>query len=124
MIDPNSVTHLVIDAGLKIHKALGPGLLESAYESCLVRELELRGVEHRRQVPVPVLYEGVQLDTAYRLDLVVADCVIVEIKAVSLMTRLHEAQLLTYLRLTGIKIGLLMNFNVVLFKQGLRRLAV
>ena len=124
MLDVNVLTQTVIDAGLKVHRTLGPGLLESTYESCLIREFEIRSLPHRRQVAVPLEYEGLHLDTAYRLDIVVADRVIVEIKAVAILNRLHESQLLTYLRLTGIKVGLLMNFNVALFKHGLRRLAL
>jgi GxxExxY protein len=111
----------IVDAGLKVHRALGPGLLESAYERCLVHELELRGRTVRRQVALPVTYEGMTLDSGYRLDLVVDDAIVVEIKAVEALSRLHEAQILTYLRLSGLDVGFLMNFNVVLFKQGLRR---
>ena len=112
----------VIDAGLKVHRALGPGLLESAYEVCLAHELNLRGVSVSRQVPLPLHYEGLRLEAGYRLDLVVADAVIVEVKAVESLSRLHEAQLITYLKLSGLRLGLLMNFNVPLFKDGVRRL--
>lgn len=112
----------VVDAGLKVHRALGPGLLESAYEACLGRELDLRGIRVRRQIHLPVEYEGIRLDTAYRLDMVVADAIIIEIKAVDVLTQLHAAQLLTYLRLSRIHLGFLMNFKTILFKDGVRRI--
>ena len=112
---------MVVDAGLTVHKALGPGLLESTYEHCLVHELSTRGVSAARQVPVPVIYKGAKLDVGYRIDLVVENSVIVEVKAIEALTRLHEAQILTYLRLAGFRVGFLMNFNVALFKNGLRR---
>jgi GxxExxY protein len=112
----------VVDAGLKVHRTLGPGLLESAYEHCLARELQIRGLAVRRQVALPIVYEGAKLESGYRLDLVINDALIIEVKAVEALTRLHEAQVLTYLRLSGHRIGFLMNFNVTLFKQGVRRL--
>ena len=115
------LSRVIVDAGLKVHRALGPGLMESAYEHCLVHELELRGRSVRRQVALPVTYEGMTLDSDYRLDLVVDDAIVIEIKAVEALSRLHEAQILTYLRLSGLDVGFLMNFNVVLFKHGLRR---
>lgn len=111
----------VIDSGLKVHRVLGPGLLESAYETCLAFELTSRGVRLARQLPLPMVYEGQQLDAGYRLDLLVEDCVIVEVKAVEALSRLHEAQIITYLRLSGHRLGYLMNFNVPLFRQGVRR---
>jgi GxxExxY protein len=111
-----------MDAGLKVHRALGPGLLESAYEHCLAHELQLRGLSIVRQAPLPVVYEGLRLDAGYRLDLVVAESVIVEVKAVEALSRLHEAQLITYLKLSGLRVGLLMNFNVPLFRDGVKRL--
>jgi GxxExxY protein len=120
----DAVARQVVDAGLKVHRALGPGLLESAYEYCLHHELGLRGLVASRQVPLPISYEGLRLDAGYRLDLVVASTVIVEVKAVEALSRLHEAQLLTYLKLSGLKVGFLMNFNVPLFKDGVRRLAL
>jgi GxxExxY protein len=112
---------VVVDAGLTVHKALGPGLLESSYEHCLVHKLAVRGLSIQRQVPIPIVYRGSKLDAGYRIDLLIENSVVVEIKAVEALTRLHEAQILTYLRLSGFKVGLLMNFNVVLFKGGLRR---
>ena len=114
----------VVDSGLTVHRALGPGLLESAYQHCLVHELESRGLEVRREVGLPVLYKGVALDVGYRLDLVVEDAVIVEIKAVEALSRLHEAQLITYLKLSKLRLGYLINFNAELFKQGLKRLVL
>jgi GxxExxY protein len=118
------IARTVVDAGLKVHKALGPGLLESAYEHCLAYELQLRGVALRRQVTVPVVYEGVRLEAGYRLDLLVGDLLLVEVKAVEALTRVHEAQVLTYLKLSGLRMGLLINFNVELFKHGVRRLVL
>jgi GxxExxY protein len=114
----------VLDAGLKVHRALGPGLLESAYEHCLAHELQARGIPIRRQLPMPIVFEGLQIDAGYRLDLVVADAIVVEVKAVEALSRLHEAQLLTYLKLSSHRLGFLMNFNVPLFKDGLRRLVL
>ena len=119
--DADAVARLVVDAGLKVHRALGPGLLESVYEACLERELELRGRRVGRQVSLPVEYEGLRLDGGYRLDLMIDNLVLVEVKAVETVLRLHEAQLITYLKLSGLRLGLLMNFNVALFKDGVRR---
>jgi GxxExxY protein len=113
---------VVVDAALKVHRTLGSGLLESVYEHCLAHELETRGVAARRQVILPVTYEGVTLEAGYRLDLLVADAVIVEVKSVETLTRLHEAQVLTYLRLSNKRLAYLMNFNSTLFKNGLKRL--
>jgi GxxExxY protein len=115
------LSRVVVDAGLKVHRALGPGLLESVYERCLAHELELRGHTVLRQVGLPVIYEGMTMEAGFRLDLVVDDAIIIEIKSVEALSRLHEAQILTYLRLSRLGMGFLMNFNVVLFKQGLRR---
>jgi GxxExxY protein len=113
-----------VDAGLKVHKALGPGLLESKYEHCLAHELQSRSLSVKRQVALPIVYEGLRLEAGYRLDLLVEDAVIVEVKAVDALTRVHDAQILTYLRLSGRPVGLLINFNVELFKQGLKRFAL
>ncbi len=115
-------TGIIIAAAIEVHKHLGPGLLESAYEECLCRELALRGVPFERQVPLPVEYKGVKLDCGYRLDLLVWGEIIVEIKAVEKLEPIHEAQLLTYLRLKGLRLGLLINFNVPYLKEGIRRL--
>ncbi len=111
----------IVDSGLKVHKILGPGLLESIYENCLCQELRSRGIDCQRQASLPVVYEDVLLDAAYRIDLIVAQAIVVEVKAVETLTALHEAQLLTYLKLSSHRIGFLMNFNVVLFKHGLKR---
>lgn len=111
----------VVGSAIKVHRALGPGLLESAYEHCLAHELSGRGLTVRRQVGLPIEYEGLRLDAGYRLDLVVADAVIVEVKAAEAISRLYEAQLLTYLKLSGLRLGYLLNFNAVQLKQGLRR---
>jgi GxxExxY protein len=118
------LTGTIIDAGLKVHRALGPGLLESAYEHCLAYELSKRGAQVDRQVFLPVIYDGEKLDAGYRMDLLISNSVIVEIKAVDALTRLHEAQVLTYLRLSKIPVGLLLNFNVELFKDGIKRLVL
>jgi GxxExxY protein len=114
----------IIDAGLRVHTALGPGLLESAYEHCLAHELTKRGLSVQRQVPMPISYDGISLDVGYRIDLLVASCVIVEVKAVEQLLPIHQAQLLTYLRLADCRLGFLLNFNVVLFKSGIRRVVL
>ena len=107
-----------------MHRTLGPGLLESAYEHCLAHELKARGLSVSRQIALPIVYEGETLDAGYRLDLLVQDLIIVEVKAVETLTRLHEAQMLTYLRLSDRRLGYLMNFNVRLFRDGVRRLVL
>jgi len=117
----NIISEQVIGAAIEVHKALGPGLLESAYEECLCRELALRNIRFERQRSLPVEYKGVQLDCGYRTDLLVSETVIVEIKAVESIQPIHEAQLLTYLKLGGWKLGLLINFNVPVLKNGIRR---
>jgi GxxExxY protein len=117
----NSLTEQIIGAAIEVHKALGPGLLESAYEECLCRELDLRSVHFERQRSLPIQYKGVKLDCGYRIDLLVHDAVVVEIKSASAIEPIHEAQLLTYLKLGGWKIGLLINFNVPVLKDGIRR---
>ena len=112
----------VIGACMEVHRHLGPGLLESAYERCLCRELSLRGVAFERQREVPLVYKDTRLDCGYRLDIVVGNRLLVEVKAVERLLPLHEAQVLTYLRLTGIRVALLVNFNVAALRLGLRRL--
>jgi len=112
----------IIGAAIEVHRELGPGLLESSYEICLARELELRGISFEFEKPLPLEYKGVRLDCGYRLDLLVSGAVIVEVKSVATLAPIHEAQLLTYLKLTGVKVGLLINFNVVVLKSGLKRL--
>jgi GxxExxY protein len=109
---------------IEVHRALGPGLLESAYEECLCHELSLIGLSFERQVPLPVLYKGVRLDCGYRLDLVVEGRVIVEVKSVERLLPIHEAQLLTYLRLAQIHTGLLRNFSVPALRQGIKRMVL
>lgn len=117
----NQLTQEIIGAGISVHRALGPGLLESAYQRCLCQELALRGVPFEREIPIPLEYRGIRLEAGYRLDLLVAGRVVVEVKAMEAIAPIHEAQLLTYLRLGGWNIGLLMNFNVVVLKDGIRR---
>jgi len=122
MLVYEELTHEIRGAAMEVHKEVGPGLLESAYEECLCRELSLRGLSFRRQVPLPVTYKGVKLDCGYKLDLVVEDKVVLELKSVKAIEPIHEAQLLTYLRLSGKQVGLLMNFNTVLMKDGIKRM--
>jgi GxxExxY protein len=117
----NEVTEGVIGAAIEVHRALGPGLLESAYVQCLCCELTLRNLPFRLELPLPVLYKGLKLDCGYRVDLLVADTVVVEVKAVERLAPVHEAQLLTYLRLGGWKVGLLINFNVPVLRDGIVR---
>ena len=119
--DLNQLTDSVIGSAIEVHRALGPGLLESTYEMCLCRELSIRGVRFERQVLISVVYKSIELDCGYRADLVVEDSVLVEIKAIDSLLPLHDAQLLSYLKLGGWKVGLLINFNVELLKHGLRR---
>jgi GxxExxY protein len=116
------LTGQIIGAAIEVHKQLGPGLLESTYQACLCHELELRGISFECQKPLPLKYKGIKLECGYRIDLIVAGSVIVEIKSVEALAPIHEAQLLTYLKLTGIKVGFLINFNVVILKEGIRRL--
>jgi GxxExxY protein len=114
----------VIDCGLRVHQTLGPGLLESAYETCLAHEFARHGLHVRRQVALPIVYDGVTLDAGYRIDILVESAVIVEIKAIDLLLPIHQAQLLTYLKLSGLRLGYLMNFNVALFKHGIKRMVL
>jgi GxxExxY protein len=117
-------TNRVIGLAIGVHRELGPGLLESAYEECLCFELKQSGIVFGRQVPLPIVYKGTRLDCGYRLDIVVQGELIVEIKSVDHLLPIHEAQLLTYLRLGRQKVGLLMNFNNVVLKDGIRRLVL
>jgi len=119
--DINKLTGEVIGAAIEVHKALGPGLLESAYEKCLCRELGLRKISHENQKDLPIEYKGVKLDCGYRLDIVFPNKLLIELKACESLLPIHEAQVLTYLKLTGIKIGLLINFNVPVLKDGIKR---
>ena len=116
------LSNVVIGAGIIVHKALGPGLLESAYEACAAYELTSQGLFVERQKPLPLEYKGVRLDCGYRMDLVVEGLVIVEIKSVAKLEPIHEAQLITYQRLSGIRVGLIMNFNVPRLKDGIKRI--
>ena len=118
----NTVSDAVIGAGIEVHRHLGPGLLESSYQTCLCRELELRGVAYQSQVVVPVEYKGVHLPKAYVLDLLIESSVIVEIKTVDELLPIHSAQLMTYMRLCRVASGLLLNFNVTLLPRGIKRL--
>ncbi len=117
------LTGRVIGAMIEVHRALGPGLLESAYEACLCAELSDQGLRFERQKAIPVSYKAAAVDCAYRMDLVVEETIVVELKAIEALSRVHEAQVVTYLRLTGLPVGLLVNFNVMMLKSGLRRLS-
>ena len=112
----------IIGAAIEVHRHLGPGLLESTYEQCLYKELGLRGISIRQQVPLPVSYKGFELDCGYRLDIVVEDKVIIELKSVENIEPIHQAQLLTYLKLSGLKLGILVNFNVPILRKGIKRM--
>jgi GxxExxY protein len=118
------LTELIIGAAIEVHKELGPGLLESSYETCLCHELKLRGIAFQSQLPVPVRYKGLELDCGYRLDLLVKDTVVVELKAVEKLAPVMEAQLLTYMRLLGKPVGLVLNFSEPTLKQGILRRAL
>ena len=119
----NTLTKKIIGAAIEVHRTLGPGLLESAYETCLCRELELRKISFERQKDLPITYKGVQLDCGYRIDILVEYTVVLELKAVEALQPIHEAQLLSYLRLGDWPLGLLMNFHVPVLKNGIKRIA-
>jgi len=118
----DAITRKIIGAAINVHRALGPGLLESAYETCLAYELDQLGLKVERQKPLPVRYRGITLDCGYRLDLVVENSVIVEVKATEGLLPVHQAQVLSYLRLSGLTVGLLITFNVPVLKSGLKRI--
>ena len=120
-MEVNQVSGAVVDSAMKVHSALGPGLLESAYEACLIRELRKRGIRVERQVAIPVCYDGETLDIGYRADLLVEGCVLVELKSIETVLPIHKAQLLSYLRLSQKEVGLLINFNVEHLKDGIKR---
>jgi len=122
--ETNLIAHQIVDAAFAVHSTLGPGLLESVYEACLCHELTKRGLSFKRQLSLPVIYDDVKLDVGLRLDLLVANLVIVELKAVEMVQEVHKAQLLTYLKLTGHRLGLLINFNVPVIRKGITRLAL
>ena len=117
----NEISKVVFDCSLKVHKALGPGLLESAYEECLFYELKKTGLRIEKQKPLPLIYEDVKLEAGYRVDIIIEDEFIIEIKAVEALNDVHLAQLLTYLKLADCKLGMLINFNVTLIKNGIKR---
>jgi GxxExxY protein len=117
----NGITEAIIGAAIQVHRVLGPGLLESAYEACLAFELSKRGLRIEQQRPLPLVYEHVKLDCGYRIDLMVEGVVVVEIKSVESVAPIHEAQVMSYLKLSGCKVALLINFNVPLLKDGIRR---
>jgi GxxExxY protein len=121
-MDLNEITGQIVDAAMKVHSALGPGLLESTYQTCLLFELHRRGVRAGREVELPVIYDDVRIECGYRVDLLVEDVVIVETKSVNALAPLHQAQLIAYLKLSGRKVGLLINFNVLHLKDGIQRL--
>src|SRR6266849_1116430 len=116
------LTESIIGFAIEVHRQLGPGLLESAYEECLCYELKQSGLSFRRQVPLPVIYKAIRLDCGYRIDVVVEEQVILELKTVERLMPIHEAQILTYLKLSGLHTGLLLNFNTAVLKDGIRRL--
>jgi GxxExxY protein len=115
-------TGQVVDSAMKVHSALGPGLLESAYQICMAHELRKRGFHVVPQLPLPVIYDGIKIDAGYKIDLLVENAVVVELKAVAKIIPVHEAQLLSYLKLSGYKIGLLINFHVIHLKNGITRM--
>jgi len=118
----DQIASAIVDAAYNVHSSLGPGLLENVYEVCLIHALHKRGLSVQRQMTVPVIYDGVRLATGFRLDLLVEGCVVVELKAVDALTPVYMAQVLTYLKLTGHRLGLLINFNVPLIKDGIKRI--
>jgi GxxExxY protein len=120
----NKLTEIIIGKAIEVHRALGPGLLESAYEACLMYELKEAGLQVEHQKPLPVVYKNVSLDCAYRLDLVVGSSVLIELKSVEHLAPIHEAQVISYLKLSGLRLGLLINFNVRVLKDGIKRFIV
>lgn len=122
--DVNKLTEKIIGAAIEVHRHLGPGLLESAYEACLMYELEQLGLRVEQQKSLPIIYKEIQLEQGYRIDLLVEDAVVIELKAVDEVIPVHEAQILSYLKLSGCQVGLLLNFNVKLLKDGIRRFAM
>jgi GxxExxY protein len=116
------LTGKIVDCAVTVHKLLGPGLLESAYEECLYFEMQTLGIETSKQFPMPLVYKGKRLDIGYRIDLLVEDKIVVEVKSVDSLNPIHTAQLMTYLKLSGCRIGLLLNFNVIFLKEGIKRI--
>jgi GxxExxY protein len=123
-MDINQLSNAIIGAAIEVHKALGPGLLESIYEECLCQELEIRCLRYDRQKPLPVIYKGRKLDCGYRLDVVVENSIILELKACEKIEPIYEAQLLTYLKLSGLHLGLILNFNVTMMRDGIKRMVL
>lgn len=124
MLLEKELTDKIIRAGIEVHKALGPGLLESAYEKCLMKEFELYGIPFQSQVELPLEYKGIKVDAGYRIDLIVDKKVIIELKAIESILPVHEAQLLTYMKLTRIRVGMLINFHVPVLKNGIKRMVL
>lgn len=124
MLLAEQLTEAIIGAAIEVHRELGPGLLESVYEECLSYELRFRNLTVQRQVDLPIVYKGIELSCGHRMDLVVEDAVVIELKAVEQLLPIHEAQLLTYLRLSGKRVGLLLNFNTALLRNGIKRMAL
>ena len=120
----NDISSRIIGAAIEVHRALGPGLLESAYEQCLAHEFSLRAIPFERQQPLPVAYKGIRLDTGYRLDFLVSGIVVVELKAADALLPIHQAQMLSYLKLGGWKLGLLINFHAPLLREGIKRVVL
>jgi GxxExxY protein len=123
-LDENALSKTIIGAAIEVHRQLGPGLLESAYEQCLAHELSLQDILFERQKPIPIVYKGLNLDCGFRLDLLVSSLVVVELKAVNEIMPIHEAQLMTYLKLTSCKLGLLVNFNTLRLRNGIKRVVL
>jgi GxxExxY protein len=121
-MDIEEVAHQIVDSAIKVHRALGPGLLESAYQRCLAHELRRRGLRVECEVMLPLVYEGLHIDAGYRIDMLVENAVIIENKAVDRLLPIHQAQLLTYLKLRDCRLGFLLNWNVILMKQGIKRM--
>jgi GxxExxY protein len=123
-VSDNDLTHEIIGAAIEVHRSLGPGLLESAYEECLAREFTIRGISFERQKPLPVVYKEVKVEAGYRVDFLVSGRIVVELKAIEALAPIHDAIVLTYLRMSGCRIGLLINFNCAALKDGIKRLVL
>lgn len=121
-MDLNKLSHSIIECAIKVHSTLGPGLLESTYQTCLVHELKKRGLKVESEVPLPVIYDGEKIEVGYRIDILVENSIILEIKAIEKTIPIHEAQLLSYLKMSGKTVGLLLNFNVRMMKSGITRM--
>ncbi len=121
-MDIEEAARMIVDAAIKVHRALGPGLLESAYQQCLTHELLRRGLQVECEVLLPIMYDGLQIDAGYRIDMLVEDCIVIENKTVDFLLPIHEAQLLTYLKLSDRRLGFLLNWNVRLMKDGIKRM--